>query len=100
MQGINQPRPRKIRSERCPQKHRRTSPNIGKLVVTRRCDFRSDLRKSLIIRMAERGGFEPPVQCNPYNGLANRCFQPLSHLSKPHKFNHLQQFHGFFEIGT
>ena len=31
--------------------------------------------------MAERGGFEPPVQFNPYNGLANRCFQPLSHLS-------------------
>ncbi len=32
--------------------------------------------------MAERGGFEPPVRFNPYNGLANRCFQPLSHLSK------------------
>jgi hypothetical protein len=31
--------------------------------------------------LAERGGFEPPVQFNPYNGLANRRFRPLSHLS-------------------
>ena len=29
----------------------------------------------------ERGGFEPPVQCYPYNDLANRRFKPLSHLS-------------------
>src|SRR6266404_9927930 len=32
-------------------------------------------------RLAERGGFEPPVRFNPYNGLANRRFRPLSHLS-------------------
>ena len=32
-------------------------------------------------KLAERGGFEPPVQCYPYNGLANRHFRPLSHLS-------------------
>ena len=31
---------------------------------------------------AERGGFEPPVQNDPYDGLANRWFQPLTHLSK------------------
>src|SRR6266498_3852682 len=31
--------------------------------------------------MAERGGFEPPVEGSPYDGLANRCFRPLSHLS-------------------
>ena len=31
--------------------------------------------------MAERGGFEPPVEISPYDGLANRCFRPLSHLS-------------------
>jgi hypothetical protein len=31
--------------------------------------------------MAERGGFEPPVRFYPYNGLANRRFRPLSHLS-------------------
>ena len=31
--------------------------------------------------IAERGGFEPPIRFNPYNGLANRRFQPLSHLS-------------------
>ena len=32
--------------------------------------------------MAERGGFEPPIQFNPYNGLANRRLQPLGHLSR------------------
>jgi hypothetical protein len=31
--------------------------------------------------MAERGGFEPPVRFNPYNGLANRRIRPLCHLS-------------------
>ena len=30
---------------------------------------------------AERGGFEPPVQFNPYDSLANYWFQPLTHLS-------------------
>jgi integrase len=29
----------------------------------------------------ERGGFEPPIQFDPYSGLANRRFRPLSHLS-------------------
>jgi site-specific recombinase XerC len=32
----------------------------------------------------ERGGFEPPVRFDPYNGLANRRFRPLSHLSRGH----------------
>ena len=31
--------------------------------------------------MAERGGFEPPVQFNPYGSLANYWFKPLTHLS-------------------
>ena len=35
----------------------------------------------MLLRMAERGGFEPPVQFYPNNGLANRRFRPLSHLS-------------------
>lgn len=30
---------------------------------------------------AERMGFEPMVRCDPYTGLANRRFRPLSHLS-------------------
>src|SRR5690349_14351828 len=30
---------------------------------------------------AEREGFEPSVQFNPYDGLANRSFRPLRHLS-------------------
>jgi hypothetical protein len=32
--------------------------------------------------MAERGGFEPPVGCYPYNCLAGSCLQPLGHLSR------------------
>ncbi len=32
-------------------------------------------------KMAERGGFEPPVPVAQYDGLANRCLRPLSHLS-------------------
>jgi hypothetical protein len=32
--------------------------------------------------MAERGGFEPPVQCYPYNCLAGSPVRPLRHLSK------------------
>jgi hypothetical protein len=31
----------------------------------------------------ERTGFEPVVGCNPYTGLANRRYRPLSHLSRP-----------------
>ena len=33
-------------------------------------------------KMAERGGFEPPVSLAEYGDLANRCLQPLGHLSK------------------
>tara|TARA_B100001750_G_C14922503_1_gene310065 strand:- start:110 stop:274 length:165 start_codon:yes stop_codon:yes gene_type:complete len=32
-------------------------------------------------KMAERAGFEPAVGGYPYGGLANRWFQPLTHLS-------------------
>lgn|GEM_PF-1478548 len=31
---------------------------------------------------AVRGGFEPPVQFNPYDSLANYWFQPLTHLTQ------------------
>ena len=34
--------------------------------------------------MAETGGFEPPIRCDPYNGLANRRLQPLGHVSGRH----------------
>ena len=34
-----------------------------------------------IKELAERRGFEPPVDLSTYDGLANRCFRPLSHLS-------------------
>jgi hypothetical protein len=45
---------------------------------------RSDLAKeSTFFRecMAENGGFEPPIELSPYNGLANRRLQPLGQLS-------------------
>jgi hypothetical protein len=32
-------------------------------------------------KLAERGGFEPPVGFYTYGALAKRCFRPLSHLS-------------------
>ena len=31
--------------------------------------------------VAEIVGFEPTVEFNPYDGLANRCLKPLSHIS-------------------
>lgn len=34
------------------------------------------------LQLAERGGFEPPVQFNPYGSLANYWFKPLTHLSE------------------
>src|SRR5262245_53283840 len=36
----------------------------------------------MFMGLAERGGFEPPVRFYSYNGLANRRFRPLSHLSR------------------
>ncbi len=33
------------------------------------------------MKMAERGGFEPPIGFYPYNSLANCRLQPLGHLS-------------------
>jgi hypothetical protein len=39
------------------------------------------------LSFAERGGFEPPVQFNPYDSLANYWFQPLTHLSVELKKN-------------
>jgi hypothetical protein len=36
----------------------------------------------LWVKLAEREGFEPSVQVSPYDGLANRWFKPLTHLSK------------------
>jgi len=34
-----------------------------------------------VVLLTERGGFEPPKGCDTLNGLANRRFRPLSHLS-------------------
>src|SRR4029078_9165519 len=32
-------------------------------------------------KLAERVGFEPTIRGKPYDDLANRCLQPLGHLS-------------------
>ena len=38
-----------------------------------------EVRRTL--RLAETEGFEPSVREYPYGGLANRWFQPLTHVS-------------------
>jgi hypothetical protein len=43
--------------------------------------------------LAETEGFEPSVQMYPYDGLANRWFQPLTHVSG------LQQYSGAYSEG-
>jgi hypothetical protein len=56
--------------------------------VGRAADLRVTKRKPLDIyvegrlKEAERTGFEPAVGFDPYTGLANRRFRPLSHLSR------------------
>ena len=58
---------------------------ILKLILTRGATGIEIVENPLISRhkmkVAERGGFEPPIQFYSYNGLANRRFRPLSHLS-------------------
>jgi hypothetical protein len=42
-----------------------------------------DLRnKAFDVIPTERGGFEPPKPVSQFNGLANRRYRPLSHLSR------------------
>jgi hypothetical protein len=36
-----------------------------------------------INKLAETEGFEPSVPYSQYDGLANRWFQPLTHVSAP-----------------
>ena len=38
-----------------------------------------------LIKVAERAGFEPAIPVSQYDGLANRWFQPLTHLSEAEK---------------
>jgi lipoyl(octanoyl) transferase len=41
-----------------------------------------------LVKEAERGGFEPPIALANYDGLANRCLQPLGHLSRLFTLSH------------
>ena len=43
--------------------------------------LKSQQRVGVGKKVAERAGFEPAVAFEGYDGLANRCFRPLSHLS-------------------
>jgi hypothetical protein len=38
----------------------------------------------------EREGFEPSIRVSTYAGLANRCLQPLGHLSQSFKLRDLE----------
>ncbi len=49
-------------------------------------------------RMAERAGFEPAVQYDPYDGLANRSFRPLRHLSESELLSAIQKIYSLFLI--
>jgi len=55
------------------------------LLLPKQARYRATLRPEQKIPadrgFAERGGFEPPVQFNPYGSLANYWFKPLTHLS-------------------
>jgi hypothetical protein len=37
--------------------------------------------RNVLLKTAERGGFEPPVRFKAYDSLANCWFKPLTHLS-------------------
>ena len=37
--------------------------------------------RAVLMLLAERVGFEPTIRGKPYDDLANRCLQPLGHLS-------------------
>jgi hypothetical protein len=43
-----------------------------------------DFTLAALVIAVERAGFEPAIQVAPYAGLANRCLQPLGHLSGHH----------------
>ena len=63
---------------------KRPKPASGNRRILQRVTGLSSSRQP---ESTERGGFEPPVRCDTYNGLANRRFRPLSHLSKcPRRF--------------
>ena len=40
------------------------------------------ITRPILKDMAETEGFEPSVPYSQYDGLANRWFQPLTHVSK------------------
>src|ERR1700693_1223375 len=50
-------------------------------VVTRNQKRKSGPTLNARTRGAEREGFEPSIRVSTYAGLANRCLQPLGHLS-------------------
>ena len=61
-----------------------SSDYVAYRYTQRRARILTDISSVLVDRtgvMAESGGFEPPVQVSPYNGLANRRLQPLGQLS-------------------
>ena len=75
-----------ISYERCKPAHRNqdSKPRMRKACC--RVGSRSENQTigadvAAIKKLAERVGFEPTIRCYPYDDLANRCLQPLGHLS-------------------
>jgi hypothetical protein len=42
------------------------------------------------MKMAETEGFEPSIRLTAYDDLANRCLQPLGHVSGNFGFSHVR----------
>jgi hypothetical protein len=58
-----------------------TRVNKSELLVVK---YLFDMFEKIFIyeKGAERAGFEPAIPVSQYDGLANRWFQPLTHLSE------------------
>jgi hypothetical protein len=60
---------------------RLSNPRMAKALARQKSSSKLVMYGAETHILAETGGFEPPVRFAPYDGLANRWFQPLTHVS-------------------
>ena len=70
-----------LRGDRGQQKSRSPTGKSGETASSTDRRRVSGARLHQPYALAEREGFEPSVECYPYNRLAGGCLQPLGHLS-------------------
>jgi hypothetical protein len=86
---------------RCPKRIRVLSnPEVSHHLTT--SALIKNRPEGLLFINGGREGFEPSIQYDPYDDLANRCLQPLGHRSMPkqgyqlpvigQQINHLSRF--------